>query len=535
MISISTMQLDPRHWARVEPARVAVQMGGATLTYAGLEAQSNQLARVFRERGLQPGEHVAGLLRDGPFALVVAWAAWRSGVYLTPVSTALSAPDAAYIVANCLARLVIVDVRYTHFDVWQSARTQDGLHWFSHGGACDGGEGVAGGEGRAGWERIEAAMAAQSGLPRAEETPGGLMMYTSGTTGAPKGVLRPLPPASFRGTAPFAADLIALFRLDATVRYLSTAPLYHAAPLRFALAVTAAGGTVVALDGFDAELALHALETCAITHSQWVPSMFQRLLKLPDERRARFRAPAHRVALHAAAPCPRDLKRAMIGWWGPILLEYYSGTEGIGLTMIDSHEWCARPGSVGRAVKGIPHVVDAEGRELSAGEVGEIFFSGIPPFQYFGDQGKTGKRTHALGWQTLGDVGYLDDAGYLYLTDRLDDMIISGGVNVYPQEIEEAIRELPEVLDCAVVGVADASFGERPIAFLVGKAGIAPDALIELTRAHCAERLGRIKRPDRFVAVSSVPRSATGKLLRRQLRSCDPHTKRPEAAPDMPK
>ena len=371
----------------------------------------------------------------------------------------------------------------------------------------------------AGIDSVEDAMARASAQPREDESPGALMLYTSGTTGSPRGVWRPLPSVAGQGAPTFAADLIALFRLDEQVRYLSTAPLYHAAPLRFALAITAVGGIIHALEKFEPEAALNAITEFGITHSQWVPTMFQRLLQLPAELRAGHSAPRHVMALHAAAPCPAAIKRAMIEWWGPVLLEYYSGTEGVGLTMIDSAQWLAHPGSVGRSVKGVPHVVDGAGHELPAGQAGTIYFSGVAPFEYFCDPQKTALRTHAAGWQTLGDVGYLDADGYLYLTDRMDDMIISGGVNVYPQEIEAAILELTEVVDCAVVGAADAQFGERPVAFVVVARGHAAEAVLERARAHCNARLGRVKQPAQFIAVESVPRTPTGKLLRRDLRA----------------
>lgn len=348
------------------------------------------------------------------------------------------------------------------------------------------------------------------------------MLYTSGTTGAPKGVRRPLPPADYRGTPPFAGDLLTLFDLAGPeVRYLSTAPLYHAAALRFALAVTAGGGTVHVLPRFDATQALDTLEREAITISQWVPAMFQRLLALPDERRARFAAPAHRWAIHAAAPCPVPLKRRMLEWWGPILLEYYAGSEGIGLTLIDSQEWLARPGSVGRAHRGRLHIVDDAGEDLPAGRTGLVCFSGLPPFEYHQAPEKTASRTLPGGRQTLGDIGHVDGDGYLFLTDRAEDMIISGGVNVYPQEIEAAIAAVPGVAECAVVGVPDDRFGERPVAAVVPMPGLDAAARADLPQrvaTQAAAALGRIKRPDRIVLVDELPRLPTGKLLRRRLR-----------------
>jgi long-chain acyl-CoA synthetase len=501
------MILDVRDWARQHPERVALEIGPHALCYAELEEQSNRLARAFAAQGLARGDQVAALLSNRPFPLILAWAAWRSGLYYTPVSTTLSEAEAAHIVADCHARLVIVDGRFGTLAAGLRQLLPGVAHWLSQGLRI------------AGFESIEAAMSQQGGQPREDESPGALMFYTSGTTGAPKGVWRALPEASYRGAPPFAADLIALFELDDRVRYLSTAPLYHAAPLRFALAVTAAGGRVHGFEKFEPETALHALTAQATTHSQWVPTMFQRLLQLPPEQRRGFKAPQHAVALHAAAPCPQSVKQAMIDWWGPILLEYYSGTEGVGMTMIDSHEWLAHPGSVGRAVKGVPHIVDEAGRELPARQVGQIYFSRVTPFQYFGDAEKTARRTHPLGWQTLGDIGCLDADGYLYLTDRMDDMIISGGVNIYPQEIEAAILELLEVVDCAVVGAPDAAFGERPVAFVKGQPGVLAEDLVGRVHAHCRQRLGRIKQPERCIVVDAIPRTPTGKLLRRQLRA----------------
>jgi long-chain acyl-CoA synthetase len=334
-------------------------------------------------------------------------------------------------------------------------------------------------------------------------------------------VIRPLLAESYKGTPPFAADLIALLGLGGDdVRYLSTAPLYHAAPLRFALAVTAGGGTVHVMERFDAEHALQLLEQEGITHSQWVPAMFQRLLDLPLERRAKFSAPAHRCAIHGAAPCPPAVKQRMIEWWGPIIVEYYSGSEGIGLTLIDSAEALQRPGSVGRARKGTLHVVDEAGAEVEPGVTGLVCFSGVSPFAYYRAPKKTAARTLPRGLQTFGDVGHVDADRYLYLTDRQDDMIISGGVNLYPQEIEAVIRHAPGVWDCAVVGVPDDQFGERPVAFVVPmRDGAARGAdLIDAIAMHCELHLGRFKRPSEFRAIDSLPRSPTGKLLRRQLR-----------------
>ncbi|MEX3957425.1 AMP-binding protein [Trinickia sp. EG282A] len=500
------MIYDLRHWAQRHPEQIAVQIGDTVLTYAELEFQANQLARLFDALGLKRGDHVAASLTNSPFTLVMAWAAWRSGLYYTPIATTLALPDAAAIITNCRARLVVADRSVQTHVAKLPAHCAAVAHWFWHGDAVPG------------FRSLSEDMADQSELPRVGEAPGALMLYTSGTTGAPKGVWRPLPPADQRATPTFAADLIPLFGFDHGVRYLSTAPLYHAAPLRAALAVTAAGGCVIGMRKFDAAEALQLLATQHITHSQWVPAMFQRLLQLPESARRDFRSPLHRVALHAAAPCPPQVKRAMIDWWGPILVEYYSGSEGVGLTMISTQEWLTHPSSVGRTVKGVPHVLDEEFRELAPGCTGRIYFSGVTPFEYFGDPNKTADRTSPQGYQTLGDIGYLDAEGYLYLTDRMDDVIISGGVNIYPQEIEAALLEMVGVADVGVIGTEDEKFGERPVAFVVAVAGDDEHALRRDLPAWCEARLGRIKAPARFEFVHQLPRSPTGKLIRRELR-----------------
>ncbi|MES2511382.1 MAG: AMP-binding protein [Pseudomonadota bacterium] len=500
------MTHDLRHWATHFPDRVALSIGDEELTYGALEASANQLARVFEASGLQRGDHIVAFLPNVTFMFVLAWAAYRSGLYFTPSSNSLSLKDAAYIVDNSQARLVLADAAVKTPVAELPGHSTRNIQWLSHGQAMPG------------YTPVHTLMAAMHTQPRDDETPGALMLYTSGTTGAPKGVWRPLPAADYKGPPTFAADLMALFGIDAHVRYLSTAPLYHAAPLRFALTVTATGGSVFGMQKFEAEDALKMLMDKRITHSQWVPTMLQRLLRLPEETRRNFSAPNHVMALHSAAPCPVPVKRAIIDWWGPVLMEYYSGTEGVGLTMLDSREWLERPGSVGKTRKGVPHVLDDDWAELAAGHAGRIFFSGVSPFQYFGEPEKTAGRTSPQGFQTLGDIGYLDSEGYMFLTDRMDDMIISGGVNVYPQEIESAIMELPCIVDVGVVGAADEEFGERPVAFVVGDGKIPAAELAALLETHCNKQLGRIKSPARYVVLDQMPRSPTGKLIRRELR-----------------
>jgi acyl-CoA synthetase (AMP-forming)/AMP-acid ligase II len=347
------------------------------------------------------------------------------------------------------------------------------------------------------------------------------MLYSSGTTGRPKGIWRPLadPAAIGPGLPPFARDLAQVFGFGPATRWISPGPLYHAAPLRFSLAVNAAGGLVAVMEKFEAREALRLIDALELTDTQWVPTMFQRLLALPEAERRAFRGTSHRRAIHGAAPCTPALKRAMIAWWGPILDEYYAGSESIGLTRLDSTEWLAHPGSVGRPAIGTAHILGEGDEELPAGATGRVFFGGRPGFGYFGDDGKTATRTSRQGWQSLGDIGHVDTEGYLYLSDRLDDMIISGGVNVYPQEIEAAIEEVEGVLECGVVGMPDPEFDERPVAFVVAARPGETEALRERLLRHLGERLGRIRQPREIHFVTELPRSPAGKLLRRELRS----------------
>lgn len=503
------MRFGLRDWAGRDPDRPAVVTGGATTSYGELEAAANRAARLFRAAGLRPGDHVAVVLGNDPAIFALVWGAYRAGLYLTPVPSGASLADAAYVIRDSTAKLVVLDARLPISAGLRGAAPDTG-RWFSLAGPIEG------------CEPLEDALAAQSASPCADEQPGALMMYTSGTTGAPKGVWRPLP-ADGSGPPPFAGDLLSIFAIEASSRYLSTQPLYHAAALRFGLAFTAAGGTVHVMPRFDAGAALDLLERERITHSQWVPTMFRRLLALPEARRAAHRAPAHRCALHGAAPCPIDLKRAMIRWWGPIVQDYYSGSEGVGLSTITSAEWLERPGSVGRCVKGELHVLGDDDRELPAGEIGRLYFSGVAPFAYFDAPEKTAERRSRQGYQTFGDVGFRDADGYIFLTDRQDDLIISGGVNIYPQEVERALSAHVDVEDCAVVGLPDDDLGERAVAFVVLKPTAPPEPGVRLALdAHALAALGRVKRPRELRFVEDLPRSPTGKLLRRELAGSPP-------------
>ena len=373
-----------------------------------------------------------------------------------------------------------------------------------------------------GFESYEEVVADHPADPLDEEPLGEFMLYSSGTTGRPKGIARPLSRHSVSRGLTLNAVLKGLFRVDASSVYLSPAPLYHSAPIGFCTAVQSLGGTVVMMERFDALEALQALEKYSITHSQWVPTMFTRMLKLPEEERARFDLSHHRVAIHAAAPCPRKVKEEMFQWWGPILHEYYGGTELNGLTYVGPEEWLAHPGTVGRAVMGTIHICDEDGAELPAGAAGIVYFErDQTPFQYHKDPEKTRSAQHPRHrtWTALGDVGYVDEEGYLYLTDRASFMIISGGVNIYPQEIENELIVHPKVEDVAVIGVPNPEFGEEVKAIVQPAAGVSADAaLAEELIAYARERLAAYKCPRSIDFTEELPRLPSGKLYKRLLK-----------------
>jgi acyl-CoA synthetase (AMP-forming)/AMP-acid ligase II len=372
-----------------------------------------------------------------------------------------------------------------------------------------------------GFVSYEEMTAAAPATPLAAEVEGADMLYSSGTTGRPKGIERPLP-LSPMGTPDSLYQLISLlFPPDADSVYLSPAPLYHAAPLRYCLAMQRFGATVVVLEKFDPEQALAAIEAYRVTHSQWVPTHFIRMLKLPAAVRARFDLSSLRYAVHAAAPCPVPVKEQMIEWWGQVLHEYYSGTEAICFTYVNSADWLTHKGTVGRSLTGEPHVLDGNGDELPAEHVGTLYFSGGPSFEYHRDPVKTAasRDPRGRGWATLGDVGYLDEEGFLYLTDRVSHMIISGGVNIYPQEAENLLAVHPKVADVAVIGVPDPEMGEQVKAVVqpVAMADAGPELAAELI-AYCRGQLAHYKCPRSVDFRAELPRLPTGKLIKRMLR-----------------
>jgi acyl-CoA synthetase (AMP-forming)/AMP-acid ligase II len=370
-----------------------------------------------------------------------------------------------------------------------------------------------------GYESYEEAVAAQPAEPIPKELEGNDMLYSSGTTGRPKGVRVPLPgkPA---GTPPALQVLVqGLYHADESAVYLSPAPLYHAAPLRFNLAIQRLGGTCIIMDQFDPVEALRLIEKYRATHSQWVPTMFVRMLKLPCEERTRYDVSSLRVAIHAAAPCPVPVKEQMIEWWGPVLYEYYAGTEANGFCAIDSEQWMTHKGSVGRSLLGEIHILDDDGGELPPGEIGTVFFGKGADFEYHNDPEKTAASRSKEGYTTIGDVGYVDEEGFLYLTDRRSYMIISGGVNIYPQETENLLITHPKVADVAVIGVPNEEFGEEVKAVVqpmdMSDAG---PALAQELLDFCRENLSHVKCPRSVDFEPELPRYPTGKLFKRLLK-----------------
>ena len=371
-----------------------------------------------------------------------------------------------------------------------------------------------------GWDDYDDVLARYPSDPVADEREGDLILYSSGTTGRPKGIRRRLTGRPMDLDQDATAPFLQAIGFGAGDVYLSPAPLYHAAPIHWTMAAHRLGGTVVVMEHFDAEEALRLIERHRVTHVNMVPTMFVRMLKLDPAVRARYDMSSLRQVIHAAAPCPVEVKRAMIDWWGPIISEFYSSSEGAGATFVDSAEWLARPGTVGRATVGTLHILDDDGVEQPPGEIGTIWAEGAPQrFEYLNDEAKTLEQRNDRGWVTVGDVGYLDADGYLFLTDRKAYMIISGGVNIYPQEAEDVLLGHPQVRDAAVFGVPDADLGERvhavvePMSIDDARPELAAD-LIDFCRA----RLAHYKCPRSVDFTERLPRSDTGKLYKRLLK-----------------
>ena len=504
----------PGAHAAAHPDKPALIMAGSgeTVTYAQLDAEANRVSRVFREAGLVPGDHVAWCLENHRNFLPLAWGAYYAGLIYTPISSRLTTDEIAYIVDNSGARAFIT----SRYKATQAAALVDRMDRVELKLMMDGAI--------EGYGSYEEALAAASPEPLDGRVAGVDMLYSSGTTGRPKGVLTAYEPVPIEEAESVVAMMcVLLLAMSEESVYLSPAPMYHGAPLRFTMAAQIVGSTAVVMERFDAAEFLAAVERHSVTHTQVVPTMFVRMLKLPDEQRLAHDVSSLTSVLHAAAPCPVEAKQQMIEWWGPMISEYYAGTEGNGFCYCDSEQWLAHEGSVGAPINCEVHIVDdATGEEAPAGEEGVVYFSGGNSFEYHLDEEKTGKSRLPNGWSTLGDIGRVDADGFLYLTDRKAHMIISGGVNVYPQEAENLLTMHPAVLDVAVIGVPDDDLGEvvkavvQPMEMPAGER--AASALERELVDYCRASLASVKCPRTVDFREELPRDQTGKLYKRLLR-----------------
>jgi long-chain acyl-CoA synthetase len=498
----------PATYAGSAPDRTAlvVEPGGGSLTYAGLDDRSNQVANLLRSDGLGVGDSIAVLLENRAEFFEVTVGAMRMGLLVTPINWHLAPDEAAYIIRDSGASALVASAKLA--PVLEHLVASDDVPPVRL---------VVGGE-VDGFDDYETALATHPTSPVEDQCEGTWMLYSSGTTGRPKGIKPGAVGGAFGAPTSFSALVQGLYGFGEGKVYLSPAPLYHAAPAGWTNAVHRLGGTAIVMDRFDARATLELIERHRVTHVQFVPTHLVRLLDLPEDERARFDLSSLECVVHAAAPCPPEVKRAALEWLGPIVHEYYSGSEGAGFCAIGPDEWLAHPGSVGRSLLGTAHVTDADGVELGTDEVGQIWFESPHSFSYHGDAEKTTAAHNDRGWATLGDMGYLDAEGYLYLTDRVTNMIISGGVNIYPREIEDVLIGHAAVTDVAVVGVPDAEMGEsvRAVVQLAEGASAGPDLEADLI-AFTRERLSSFKCPRSVVVVDELPRLATGKLAKRLL------------------
>ena len=503
----------PGAYVEAKPDHPAVIMAGSgeVMTYAQLDEEANRLSHVFADAGLRPGDHVAMCLENHPRYLAMLWGAHYAGLIYTAISSRLTTEEMAYIITNSGSKGFITSPHKA--DQAEELRSQmpDVELRLMVDSTIDG------------YDSYEDAIARASVEPLPDRVGGYDMLYSSGTTGRPKGVLQTREQVPLHeGGAQVSALLGGLFGVDGDSVYLSPAPMYHAAPLRFNMGVLSLGATTVVMEHFDAEEYLALIDAHDVTISQVVPTMFVRMLKLPDEARSRHDISSLNTVIHAAAPCPVDVKRRMIEWWGPVLHEYYAGTEGNGFVYCNSEQWLAHPGTVGFPVTGIVHICDDDGDEVGVGDEGTVYFEGGGEFEYHGDKEKTADSHRGNGWSTLGDVGKVDEDGFLYLTDRKAHMIISGGVNIYPQETEDILTMHEAVTDVAVIGVPNEDFGEEVKAVVQPVEMPADDeaaaAMARQLIAYCREHLADVKCPRTIDFRPELPRHPTGKLYKRLLR-----------------
>ena len=498
-----------RDTAAATPDKPAIVMhpSGTVVTFGELEARANQLAHLFRSAGLVEGDAVAILMENSEHMHAVMWAARRAGLYYVPINTHLTAAEVAYIVDNSSAKAIVGSGGLRDTLAGLESELAGGLPAIRL---------VAAGD-LDGWQRYPECVADLPVTPIDNEIEGDLLQYSSGTTGRPKGIKRELPHLTPAEVPGLMSALIG-FWMHPDAVYLSPAPLYHTAPSVWSMQTQAGGITTVILEKFDAEGALEAIQKHRITHGQFVPVMFTRMLKLPEAVRNSYDVSSLERVMHAAAPCPVEIKKQMIDWWGPIVDEYYASSEAIGSTLITAEDWLTHPGSVGKSMMSALHILDEDGNELPPGQAGEIYFEGGFDFEYLNDPGKTASSRDSHGWKTVGDIGYLDDDGYLYLTDRRHHMIISGGVNIYPQEAENILVTHPLVMDAAVFGVPDEEMGQRVkgVVQTVNQAD-ATDEFADELLGWLRDRLSHYKCPRSISFEAQLPRTDTGKLYKQEL------------------
>lgn len=488
------------------PALIDPFVRGHTITFGELYARSQRVAAALHDAGLRRGDGVALVLTNRPEFFEITWGCQLSGLYYTAVNIHFTPDEVAYVIADSDAKAVIVESSMASL----AAHIRDANPNVS--------TRIAVGAGLSGWQSYGQVLAEAGAAPPLSD--GSEMLYSSGTTGRPKAVRRPLPVDGNGSWAQAVLELALIHKYGMTSSdvYLSPAPLYHAAGVNYTMAVNRVGAASIIVPRFDAETVLRLIETYRVTHAQFVPTMFVRMLKLPDEVRARYDVSSLRCVIHAAAPCPVDVKQQMMAWFGPIIHEYYGGTEGFAGATIGPQEWLAHPGAVGIPMTAV-HVVGEDGHELPVGESGELYFEGGPDFEYFKDPDKTASVYNERGWRTLGDMGYLDADGYLYLTDRSSFMIISGGVNIYPQEVENLLIMHRKLVDAAVFGVPNDEFGEEVKAVVQPVTGVAPGPELEAELIdYCRAHLSTYKCPRTVEFDLELPRDPNGKLYKRRLR-----------------
>lgn len=501
------MQIRDTAVATPDKPAIIMHPSGTVVTFGELEARANQLAHLFRSAGLVEGDAVAMLMENSEHFHAVMWAARRAGLYYVPINTHLTAAEVAYIVDNSSAKAIVGSGGLRDLLAGLEAELPNGLPAVLL---------IVDGD-LEGWQSYPECVADQPVTPIDDEIEGDLLQYSSGTTGQPKGIRRALTHQSPAEVPGLMAALVGFWMHPEAV-YLSPAPLYHTAPSVWTMQTQAGGITTVILDKFSPEGALEAIQKYRVTHGQFVPVMFTRMLKMPEAARTSYDVSSLERVMHAAAPCPVEIKQQMIDWWGPIVDEYYASSEAIGSTLISAEEWLTHPGSVGRSMMTPLHILDEDGNELPPGEAGEIYFEGGADFEYLNDPAKTASSRDSHGWKTVGDIGYLDEDGYLYLTDRRHHMIISGGVNIYPQEAENVLVTHPKVMDAAVFGIPDEEMGQRVkgVVQTVDQAD-ATDAFAEELLAWLRDRLSHYKCPRSISFEAQLPRTDTGKLYKQTL------------------